>query len=335
MKKVTLKDVAMVANVSFTTVSRALAGSQEINENTRKHILQISRDMGYIPAGASRRPAVTGRGKTIGLLVNNFRSYFTAEVAYQIEKQAWQQGYTLLLTHTVGKKNMHAEIYRVFQEKAVDGIIIMPAHKEVYEELQPHLYQVPTVFINEDLQGRSESYVTIDNHRGGCIGTEYLYGLGHKKIVYCGRASTKVSRQLRLQGYLDACEACGITPRHLEYAYGGNSMHCGYLVGKELFRAPLECTAIFAATDSTALGLMRAASETGIRIPEDLSIVGFDNIAFSEMPGIGLTTIDQPKEAIAAVAVNMLLEKIKYPSIESSHRLLTPSLVVRGSCRGL
>lgn len=335
MKKVTLKDVAKVANVSFTTVSRALAGSSEINEDTRRNIQQISRDMGYVSASAARAPAASSSGKTIGLLVNNFRSYFTAEVAYNIERRAWAQGYTLLLSHTVGKKNMHADIYKVFQEKAMEGIIIMPAHEMVYEELRPYLQRVPTVFINEDLQGRSESYVTIDNYKGGYIGTEYLLSLGHKKIIYCGRASTKVSRQLRLQGYKDACAAYSCVPKYIEHAYGGNSMQCGYMMGKELFRLPRDFTAIFAATDSTALGIMRAAVEMGIRIPEDCSLIGFDNIAFSEMPGVALTTIDQPKEAIAAVAVNMLLEKIQYPSIESSHRLLTPSLVVRESCCGV
>lgn len=334
MKRVTLKDIANVANVSFTTVSRALAGSPEISEDTRRQIVQISKDMGYVGTKGGRQPAAVS-GKTIGLLVNNFRSSFTAEVAFYVEQHAWEQGYTLLVSHTVGKKQMHGEVYRIFIEKEMDGIIIMPAHELVYDELKPYLAQVPTVFINEDLQGRAEGYVTIDNYKGGYIGTSYLLSLGHKNILYCGRASTKVSRQLRLKGYKEACEACGCTPRHIEYPYNGDSAQCGYVMGKELFSRPLEFTAIFAATDTTAFGLMRAAAESGVRVPQDVSIIGFDNIDFAAMPGIALTTIDQPKEAIAGVAVNMLLEKMQYPSIEASHRLLTPSLVVRESCRQL
>ncbi|MDL2258423.1 LacI family transcriptional regulator [Eubacteriales bacterium OttesenSCG-928-K08] len=334
MKRVTLKDIANVANVSFTTVSRALAGNPEINEETRKHILQISRDMGYVGSKGSRRSDAIS-GKTIGLLVNNIRSPFTAEVAFHIEQHAWAQGYTLLMSHTVGKRQMHGEVYRILFEKAVDGIISMPAHEMVYDDIKHYLAQVPTVFINEDLQGRSESYVTIDNYKGSYIGTEYLLSLGHKKIIYCGRASTKVSRQLRLKGYIEACEAYGCTPQHIEYPYGVDSTQCGYMMGKEIFTRPRDFTAIFAATDTTAFGLMRAAAEIGVRIPEDVSLIGFDNVDLSGMPGIALTTIDQPKEAIAGVAVNMLLEKIKYPAIESSHRLLNPSLVVRESCRQL
>lgn len=332
MKRVTLKDIASVANVSFTTVSRALAGNPEISEDTRKHIMQISKEMGYVGTKGNRQ-AASMNGKTIGLLVNNFRSPFTSEVAFHIEQHAWEQGYTLLLSHTVGKKQMHGEVYNIFIEKAMDGIIIMPAHELVYDELRPYLSRIPTVFINEDLQGRSEGYVTIDNYKGSYIGTEYLFSLGHKNILYCGRASTKVSRQLRRQGYIDACEAYGCTPHHIEYSYDGDSAQCGYMMGKELFARPLEFTAIFAATDTTAFGLLRAAAEAGVRIPEDISLMGFDNVNFAGMPGIALTTIDQPKEAIAGVAVNMLLEKIQYPSIEASHRLIMPSLVVRNSCR--
>lgn len=331
MKSVTMKDVARVANVSYTTVSRALSGSPDIGEATRQRIIKVCKEMGYsnTPPARTASPRAT---KTIGLIVSNFSSSFTSEIALYIEEQAWMHGYTLMLCNSsasIEKEELH---YKMLIDRQVDGIIIMTSHTSTYERLLPYRGKVPTVFANEDLQDKPESYVAVNNHQGGYMGTEYLHSLGHRSIVYLGRRANKTTRMLRAQGYIDACRDYGLKPHTIEYNYTAYSMQNGYELARELFHSGGDYTAVFAATDTIALGVMRAADECGLRIPEDISLLGFDNIAFANLPRINLTTIEQPKQVIASAAMTLLMERIHFPTIGNTHKLLSPSLVIRGSC---
>jgi LacI family transcriptional regulator len=160
-----------------------------------------------------------------------------------------------------------------------------------------------------------------------------LYSLGHREILYFGRRKNSVTHQLRAEGYLDTCKKLRIEPQVYESGFASSSIAAGYQMAKPLFQKKLRPTAIFAATDSLALGIMGAAEEAGIDIPGALSVMGFDNITYSGLPRINLTTINQPKKSMGTLAVDMLLEKINDPSVGYSHRILAPSLVERGSCR--
>ncbi len=332
MKRVTIKDVAKVAGVSYTTVSRALAGSPDIGESTRARIARIAGEMGY-SANVIARSLVAKETKTIGLIVSNIRSAFTSEIAYYIEEMAWSHGYTTMLCNSGAIPEKEEEIYKLLVAKQLDGIIMMPSHAYVYDRILPYMNVAPTVFINENLQDKSEDYVTVDDYKGAFMGTEYLYSIGHRKIVYLGRRSTKVSRQLRMQGYIDACETYGLAPRYIDYRVMESSAQNGYILAKELFAQDRDYTAVFACTDSLAMGVIQAADELNISIPEELSLLGFDNIAFSNLPKIKLTTIEQPKQAMAAEAVTMLMEKIQYPAMTHMHKSIAPSLIIRESCR--
>lgn len=329
MKKVTIKDIAKVANVSYTTVSRALSGSPDIGEETRRRIVKIAGEMGYAPNPAARTP----ESKSIGLIVSNISSPFTSEIALYVEEQAWAHSYSLILCNSGSNIGKEEAAYRLMLERHVDGIIIHPTYTETYQRIAPYLGRVPTVFMNADLGDLPESYVSIDNYKGSYMGTEYLYTLGHRNIVYFGRRLDKETRQLRYQGYADVCQLYGLKPLCHDCPTDSSSIQQGYVLAKEMFAKFRGFTAVFAATDILALSVLQAADELGIRVPEDLSLLGFDNIAFSALPKINLTTIEQPKQAIAASALNMLLEKIKFPSTQSTHRLLSPSLVIRESCR--
>lgn len=330
MKRLTIKDVAKAANVSSTTVSRALSGSPEIGEATRKRIVEICDKMGYAP-NAVARSLVNKATMTLGFIVNNISSPYTSEVAYYVEEQAWSHGYSLILCNSGSNPDKEEAAFKLLVGRQVDGILMQPFSQQTYPRLAPYLASVPTVFLHDVIP--TESYVTIDDHKGTYMGTEYLHSLGHRNIVYFGRRGHKESRRLRAQGYADACKNFGLTPRFVDYIPAITTPHQGIALAREMFSRPLDFTAVFANNDSQALNVMRAADECGIRIPEDLSLLGFDNISYAGLPKINLTTIEQPKQTVAAAAVNMLVEKIRYPSTQPSHRIVTPSLVIRESCQ--
>ncbi len=333
MKRVTIKDVAKVAGVSYATVSRALSGSPEIGEETRQRIIKLSQEMGYTPNSVARSLVVQST-KIFGLLLGRINNPFMSEIAFYVEKHARARGYNLMLCNSGSDLDHEEETYRLLVGRQVDGIIIIPSGIHTYERIQPYLDTTPTIFVSENLRDLRESYVTVDNYKGTVLGMDYLHSLGHKKILYFGRRMGSITHQLRAQGYEDACKKYGITPAFVDSHYTHSSIKKGHLIAKELFQSQghLGYTAIMASTDTMALGIIKAADEFGMRIPEDFSLIGFDNISFSGLPKINLTTIEQPKNAMAAVAVDMLVNKITDPAVGYSHRIMEPSLIVRNSC---
>ncbi len=331
MKNVTIKDIAKVAGVSYATVSRALSGSTEISSETRERVVKLCKDMGYTTNYVARS-MVKRRTNLIGLIVGSVDNPFMSEIAYNIECTARENGYNIMLCNSAHDLDLEERVFELLLGRQVDGIIIVPSSADSYGRIQKYLDKVPTVFVSENLRDVPESYVAVDNYRGTFIGTEYLYSLGHRDILYLGRRARSTTHQLRADGYSDACRASGVEPRFFDSPYSASSIESGYTLAKQVFKNGCRHTAIFAATDTLALGVLQAADECGIRVPEELSLLGFDNIHYTELPKINLSTIEQPKKTMAHVAVEMLLEKIQRATIGYSHRILTPTLVARSSC---
>lgn len=334
MKNVTIKDVAKVAGVSYTTVSRSLSGSTEIGEDTRERVLQVCKEMGYTKNYIARS-MVMKKTNLIGLIVANIDNPFMSELAYHIEMRARERGYNLMLCNSSHDLDIERDVFELLVSRQADGIIIVPANSESFDTLKQLVQKVPTVFVSENLRDEPESYISVDNYRGTHIGTEYLYSLGHKKILYFGLRKASVTHQMRAVGYIDACRELGIETNILYSNYQQSSTQAGYEMARQVFSGKLEYTAIFAAADSLALGVYAAAEEAGIRIPEDISLIGFDNILYSDLPRIHLTTIEQPKKTMAIAAVDILYDKLNDDASGYSHRILTPSLIARSSCRDI
>ena len=188
--------------------------------------------------------------------------------------------------------------------RQVDGILLVPQSPKTYENIRTYTDQVPTVFLSENLRDQPQSYVAVDNSHGTYLGVEYLYNLGHRKILYLGRRQS-TTHQLRAEGYMRACQHFGLQERFFNSEYNRSSIENGYEMARELFAKPIDYTAIFASTDSNALGILKAADELGIEIPGQVSLIGFDNIRSTSLPRIELTTIEQPKREMAVQAVDM------------------------------
>ena len=162
---------------------------------------------------------------------------------------------------------------------------------------------------------------------------EYLYELGHRDILYFGRRRGSTTHQLRADGYAAFCKEHGLKEQYCNNMFSSTTIKYGYQQAMQLFQQERGYTAIFAATDTNALGIMQAAEELGINIPDDVSLLGFDNIRDSGLPRIDLTTIEQPKKLLASVAVDTLLDKITNELSGYSHRIISPALIERRSCR--
>jgi len=331
MKNVTIKDVAKVAGVSYSTVSRALSGSPEISRDTRERILQVCKEMNYTPNTVARSMVVKST-KLLGLILAGVNNPFMSELAYHIDRQARARGYNIILCNSSRDAEQERELFELMIGRQVDGILLFPAGAASYEMLLPYLSRIPTVFIGENLRETPESYVSVDNYRGAQIGVEYLYQLGHRDILYFGRRRGSTTHQLRAEGYAAACERYGLRPQFCNNTFSSSSIKYGYQLAKQLFAQERRYTAIFAATDTNALGIMQAAEEISLRIPQDLSLLGFDNIHDSGLPRIELTTIEQPKKMLASVAVDTLIDKIQNELTGYSHRILSPMLIERSSC---
>ena len=333
MKSVTLKDVAKAAGVSYATVSRALSGSPQIGSETRERIIKLCDEMGYTTNYVARS-MVMKKTDLIGLVVPSIDNQFMSELGYYVEMSARSHGYNIMLCNSGPDLRQEKTVVKLLLGRQVDGILIVPQSPKTYENIRAFTDQVPTVFLSENLRDQPQSYVAVDNSRGTYIGTEYLYKLGHRQILYFGRRHS-TTHQLRAEGYMKACQKLGLRQMFYNSEYSRSSIENGYQMAKDLFSRPIDYTAIFASTDSNALGILKAADEMGIDIPGQISLIGFDNIPSTALPRIELTTIEQPKREMAVQAVDMLRDKIENGTQGYVHQILLPRLVERSTCRSL
>ena len=333
MKSVTLKDVAQAAGVSYATVSRALSGSPQIGSDTRERIIKLCDEMGYTTNYVARS-MVMKKTDLIGLVVPSIDNQFMSELAYYAEMSARSHGYNIMLCNSGPDLKQEKTVVKLLLGRQVDGILIVPQSPKTYENIRAYTDQVPTVFLSENLRDQPQSYVAADTSRGTYTGTKYLYELGHRDILYFGRRHT-TTHQLRAEGYMKACQELGLQQRFVNSEFSRSSIANGYEMARELFSKPIDYTAIFASTDSNALGILKAADELHIDIPGRLSLIGFDNITATGLPRIDLTTIEQPKRDMAVQAVDMLRDKIENGTQGYVHQILLPTLIKRGTCKEL
>jgi LacI family transcriptional regulator len=333
-KRLTIRDIAKITGVSYATVSRALSGSAGISHKTRTQIKEVCERLGYTTNYTARSLAVR-KSRLIGFILGKLDDPYMSQLACEAEIYARQRDYTLILCNSMHREQHEAELFSMLIGRQVDGIIIIPANTGSFAALEKYMGQVPTVVIGDNLRGSPNSYVAVDNYQGTVMGSEYLISLGHRSIVYLGCRTGSMTHELRRKGYMDTCKKYHIKPAVIINRGSSSSIEQGYALARELFAGPCPYTAIFAASDTTALGVMKAADEAGIAIPRDISLIGFDNIAYSVLSRINLTTIEQPFTSIASSAVDTLIRTIEDPAFGYSYSILAPTLVKRGTCQNL
>ena len=330
-KKATIKDVAALAGVSFATVSRALDDRPEISRETTEKVRSACAQLGYVPNAAAR--GLAGQSThTIGVIVPDISNPYFAGMATAIEQRAAERGYRVLLSNSMRIQEQELKGIDGLLSRQIDGGIISalsPASQACHKDL---LGGLPCVYIGVN-HGEDCSYVMADNETGAYEAARYLVDLGCRDILFFGGRTTSKTRTLRIRGFRRALAEAGLKGRDLAApAEGGLMRNWSYRRALELFRegGPLP-DAIFAYSDVTALKIMEAAEECGISIPNDVSLVGYDNISFTALPRIHLTTVSQKKIRQGHIAVDRLVEQIEGERKQTAD-LLQPELMIRSTC---
>jgi DNA-binding LacI/PurR family transcriptional regulator len=329
---VTIKDVARESGVNTSTVSRALNNGYGVNHKTRKHVLEVATRLNY-RTNQVARGLVTGLSQTIGLVVSDIRNPFFAEVARGAEDAAHSAGRDLILCNSDLTAEKQMGYFNSLLAKRVDGIV-MNSVSALSHAQQDQLWAagVPIVLLNRSSVYRRFSSVLGDNLEGGEIAGKYLIDLGHTRVGHITGPRGHGNLTDRAKGFLKAFHDKGLPEPHV--LYGEHTFAGGYESANQLLGRDREITAIFAGNDVLAFGCIRAAIEKGIRIPDDLSIIGFDNVEISQLTHPPLTTIDQPKYEIGKAAIEMLLNMMaKGDNREPEHRVIGVRLIERQSCR--
>ena len=328
-KRATIKDVAALAGVSAATVSRALDDRPEISSETKERVRSACAQLGYVPNAAAR--GLSGHAThTIGLVLPDISNPYFSGMATAIEETAAAHGCRVFLSNSLRKEDRELRAIENLVARQVDGILVNPVSPESQLRHREVLGGLPCVYLGAN-HDESPSYVMADNETGAYAAARYLIRLGHRDILFLGGRTTSRTREQRIRGFRRALAEAGLEGRELPAPPNVTLMRqWSYETALELLKGPLP-DAIFAYSDMTALKVLAAAEERGVRIPEDLSMVGYDNIAFGALHRIHLTTVSQHKYQQGQIAVERLLEKIN-GSRAHTEDILEPELIIRSTC---
>jgi len=330
--KITIKEIAAMANVSYSTVSRAITGGKGVSDEVRDHIRQLCKEHGY-RANTLARSMIKKRTNFLGIIIPDVTNPFYADIVLHLERYSRSKGYITMLCNSLYDDSQSEFLFDFLIGHQVDGIILASTKDSTCKWAEKFNDIIPIAYIGENPGGYTGNFINTDNIRGGMMACEYLHSLGHTDILYFGYRENSATHTKRFDGFKKAAQQLGIHLHTFNNPRDSSSIENGYILGQELFKQDRNYTAIFAATDTLALGLMQAADEKGIRIPEDVSVLGFDDISYDNLPKIQLTSIAQPKDLIAHSAVDILLEAINHDDHETfTTRALKPYLVERRSC---
>ncbi len=327
---VSIKDIAKAAGVSHTTVSRALRDDPRISEQTRNLVHRLAAEMGYSPSAIARGLA-TGKTNTVGMVVTTISDPFVAPIAQGTERKAMEAGYSLILSQSGADPDRELAAVRLLRERRVDGVIVTASRVgELYTPLLSEL-KVPIVLINNQKGGGYLHSIYVDDFAGAKMAVGLLIDLGHRDIAYIACPERERSNRNRMNGYKAALESRGISvnERLILQLGGKDDMARGAAAVEEILSLDERPTALFCYNDMTAIGALQALHESGVRVPEDISIVGFDDVPISSVVCPALTTVAQPKEEMGVKAMEMLLALIE--GEERENVVVKPRLVVRSS----
>jgi DNA-binding LacI/PurR family transcriptional regulator len=325
---VSIKDIARAANVSHSTVSRALSDSPLVGAETKARIQRLARQMGYSP-DAQARSLVMGRTQTIGVVVTTIADPFIAEVVQGIESTAHDRGYSVILSSSGSEPEREVAAVEMLHSKRVDGVIVTSSR--VGALYQEHLDRlgVPIVLLNShsEQSGPYTFSVSVDNRHGGYLASDHLVRLGHRRVAYLAGPADHSDDLERLAGYRQALARAGIAFDPALVVQGSGRTDGGERALPQLIEQDKPPTAVFCYNDVTAIGLLRAARRTGLRVPRDLAVVGFDDIPFAAYVRPSLTTVAQPIAHMGKRAIEMVLDLVADGEAEGT---AVSNVVVRG-----
>ena len=337
-KRATITDVARQAGVSKATVSAVLNNTGSVKGSTRDRVTAAMELLNYRPTGLAGRDAAR-RGRSIGLLIKELDNPYYAEIALGARTHAEAKGYTLLVTSSEGSFEAERRAVELLQAKQVDGLIATPVLDD--EADLSHFFElkrrnVPFVLL-EDVRGVRASLVDVDNVEASRQAVVHLIEQGHTRIAHFAGPAYSMHSHERVDGVRRACSASSLIFADADVVATGAHLEDGYRAGLALFRdrpAERRPTAVTCYNDLVAVGVYRALAELGLRVPEDVSVVGFDDLPLAEYLPVPLTTIHMPAGRMGAMAAEMLIRHVEaHEAVPPQKVVLEATLVVRGSTR--
>ena len=325
--KETLSTIAERLGYSATTISRVLSGKAEkyrISPDTVNAVLREARRCNYSPSVAAQSLR-TRRSNTIGLLLPSVANPYFADMASVIITELNSAGYTTIVVDTMESEQRLSESARSLISRQVDGILAVPCGEKGMD-LEMLSAQIPVVLIDRYYEDTSLPYVTTNNYQGGLDATRHLLSRGHTRISCIQGVQSSMPNKERVRGYVKAMEDEGLA-QDIDIIGNEFSVQNGYLETKLLMSRAQRPTAIFALSNTIMLGALKAIREAGLRIPEDVALISFDNNLYMDYMTPSITRISQPVEDMAKLAVKILLDKIKGASNCGSQLRLSPIMV--------
>ena len=337
MANVTIKDVAKKAGVSVATVSAVVNEHKKkvsLSPKSRKIVMEAIKSLNY---SVNKQASIlrTGRSYTIGVIASDLAQPFTAESISLIEQEASIRNYSFLLSDIQNNLKREWRFLDMFKQKQVDGFLFIGASDECDNSAIMAMVNcgIPVVLTERSVEGHNVPCVLVDNVKGGYLAVSHLISKGHKKICYIAGPESNLITHERFSGYRQALLEHGLEKNEFVESAHGMGLKHGYEAAQRILTREQRPTAIFAFNDTLALGAKKALRDANISVPEDVALVGFDDIPIAEYSGVPLTTVRQPRVTLCHIGMKMLLDILenKYPKGYYAKIVLQPELVIRES----
>ena len=333
MEKITIYEIAEKAGVSPKTVSRVINQETSVSKATYEKVSRIVKDMNFLPNISAQR-LVSDTIKAIGLIVPRLGSPYASELISVILNKCKENDYISVVYPVETDRKESEKIIALYLQRHIDGFIFAPPGSDddfLLEYLDKK--NIPTILITPNSPYRDFNVVKATDKMGGYQAANYLISLGHKNIGIITCIPSRTFAQERLQGYKEALIAHGIKINEDYILYGDNSFSSGFSASKKLISLKDAPTAIFACNDEMALGAESVIYKMGLKIPDNISLIGFDDIPLISELSVPLTTIKQPVEDIGGIAVSLLIQLIEKKHVEKKVYEIPTELVIRNSCK--
>ncbi|HOK49758.1 MAG TPA: LacI family DNA-binding transcriptional regulator [Sedimentibacter sp.] len=330
---ITIKDVARLAEVSISTVSRVINDSKPVSPEVRKRVLKVIEETGYKPNDVARS-LVTRRSYLIGVIVNNLAQSYVADIVRGIEEIGKMYGYDILLCSSYGSKETQEKYLQLLDRKQAEGLFLVGSKFDDEIIKLAKSFNKPCVFFTRDVREKI-NHITIDCKSAVYEITKYLFEEGHRRIAYISDFEDRTTvENEKIEGYLKAIEDAEMDYSKV-YVVGGNKHNQAYELGKSIIDEVKDFTACVCSTDEIAIGILDSFLDNGIKVPEDVSVVGFGNIREGKFVRPEITTIGEPYYDVGAVGMRMLIKMIKGEKTQQGRMELPFTIEKRKSVKSL
>lgn len=334
--KPTIYDVAEKAGVSIATVSKVINKTGKIGDKTKQKVNRIMKEINYQPSMVAS--ALTGkRTNTIGLLIPDIANPFFAELARHIEDRGQEEGFNVVMCNTDDDPDKEAQYLQWLRQKSVDGIILATGVQTELTLKELTEQKLPFALIARDLPSLAVDTVLIDDYLGGYQATSHLIECGYKEILSVTTNQESYSERERLRGYHQALADAGLPFKEELILKCKSTIEAGYeTIQTYLKKSNKENPkAVFAFNDLIAIGIINGARDSGLKVPEELAVVGFDNTILATVSTPPLTTVAQPIADMGIQVINLLVESMREEQRSKRRIVLTPELVIRGTTKNM